>query len=502
MSDVTAITLFAGAGGWDQGFAACGVSILAALNHNERSLATHALNFPETEQVKTDITQDDPRRFPHATILQASPECRFQSASHGVKLLGQNQPGLWTDREEDDPAIRSRATMYVIHNKGLLLAVEFFLRKELRSALYPDYRWWKGWKWNNMEQIKWEQFPEVANNPLTRAWLVRQAQLSLASNTLKAYGRAMSDFLAFCQRSCICVRDATKADILGYIDDMNQRANPNGDAIRYLHSGVGLANATMQQRLTVVRLFYDYLLEENLRQDLRNPVGKGKYTPGKMFAGRRERALLPHYKRYPWIPGDQEWEAILESVRQEPLRNQLMFLFAYDGALRRSELVALKTQDVVVPYKQLTIREEVAKNGKSRVVMYGQVAQQLLQRYLQQRAEAGIQGGCLFRSESNRNRTKPVTAVSWDKIIERIAQRTGLLHRFTTHTLRHLRLTDLARAGVDLHVINRYAGHQSIETTQLYIHLSGREAAEPVRIRLQDLDRRLEKLLEGEAAHE
>jgi DNA (cytosine-5)-methyltransferase 1 len=111
MNGVTAITLFAGAGGWDLGFAACNVPILAALNHNERSLATHALNFPGTEQVKTDITQDDPRRYPHATILQASPECRYQSASHGVKLLGQNQPGLWTDREEDDPATRSRATM-------------------------------------------------------------------------------------------------------------------------------------------------------------------------------------------------------------------------------------------------------------------------------------------------------------------------------------------------------------------------------------------------------
>ena len=111
MSDVTAITLFAGAGGWDLGVAACGVPILAALNHNARSLATHALNFPATEQVKTDLTQDDPRRYPHATILQASPECRYQSASHGMKLLGQNQPGLWTDREEDEPALRSRATM-------------------------------------------------------------------------------------------------------------------------------------------------------------------------------------------------------------------------------------------------------------------------------------------------------------------------------------------------------------------------------------------------------
>ncbi len=111
MSGVSAITLFAGAGGWDLGFAACGVPLLASLNHNKQSLATHALNFPATEQVRTDITQDDPRRFPHATILQASPECRFQSGAHGLTLLNQNQPGLWTDCEEEDPSFRSRATM-------------------------------------------------------------------------------------------------------------------------------------------------------------------------------------------------------------------------------------------------------------------------------------------------------------------------------------------------------------------------------------------------------
>lgn len=111
MSNVTALTLFAGAGGWDLGVAACRIPILAALNHNKRSLATHALNFSKTEQVLTDITHDDPRRYPHATILQASPECRYQSASHGLPLLDQGQPGLWTDREEDDPATRSRATM-------------------------------------------------------------------------------------------------------------------------------------------------------------------------------------------------------------------------------------------------------------------------------------------------------------------------------------------------------------------------------------------------------
>ncbi|WP_349345469.1 hypothetical protein [Streptomyces rapamycinicus] len=42
---------------------------------------------------------------------------------------------------------------------------------------------------------------------------------------------------------------------------------------------MGLANATIQQRLVPVRLFYDFLMEEGLRES--NPVARGRYTPGR-----------------------------------------------------------------------------------------------------------------------------------------------------------------------------------------------------------------------------
>ena len=89
-----------------------------------------------------------------------------------------------------------------------------------------------------------------------------------------------------------------------------------------------------------------------------------------------------------------------------------------------------------------------------------------------------------------------MTADTWDKIVERIAKQANVHHRLTTHTFRHLRLTDLARSGMDLHAIAQYAGHRSLETTKLYLRLSGRETAERVRICLQDLDKRLERLRE------
>src|SRR6266702_4256095 len=55
------------------------------------------------------------------------------------------------------------------------------------------------------------------------------------------------------------------------------------------------------------------------------------------------------------------------------------------------------------------------------------------------------------------------TLVMWSKVVESIADRAGV-PRFTTHTPRHLRLTHLARAHLDLHQIATYAGHKSLQT--------------------------------------
>lgn len=348
------------------------------------------------------------------------------------------------------------------------------------------------------QRIQWARYPQVSAQAHARHWLATQALLGLADATLAAYGRGANDYLAFCARAAVPVVEASGADIARYVDDMARRPNPRGATVRYLHSGAGLANATMQQRLTVVRLFYDFLIDEGIRQSPRNPVGKGKFTPGRAFAGKRERGLLRRYTRLPWLPGDDEWAAILDAVAVEPVRNRLLLLLAYDGALRRSELVALELRDIAFPHQQLTIRPETTKNGAGRVVMYGDVARDVLARYLEEQAEIVAGGGRLFRSQSNRNRAVGIAPDAWDKVVARLARRAEVQQRFTTHTLRHLRLTDLARAGLDIHAIAQYAGHRSIETTKLYIALSGRETAERVRTTLRDLDRRLERLRSGD----
>lgn len=134
----------------------------------------------------------------------------------------------------------------------------------------------------------------------------------------------------------------------------------------------------------------------------------------------------------------------------------------------------------ILPINLLTVRAENTKNRRSRVVPYSPTTDRLYQAYLIRRRTISRAKGNLFLSESRRNYGDPITRATWSKVIQRVSTQAEV-DRFSTHTLRHLRLTDLARDGWDLHEIATFAGHRSLETTLQYIHLSGRDLAEKVR---------------------
>ncbi len=325
-----------------------------------------------------------------------------------------------------------------------------------------------------MAGVPWDRYPTLAQSPHARSWLTMQAHLNLASSTIDAYGRALEDYLAFTHGRQVDVVSARREHIAAYVRELATRPNPRGATVRMLDSGVGLANATLQLRLTAVRLFYDYLMEEGVRTT--NPVGRGRFTPGSGFGGERDRGLVPRYRKLPWIPTDEQWRALLAIARDEPLRNRVMLALAYDAALRREELCALETGDVDPAARLLRIRAETTKNRQERVVPYSAPTGELYAAYLRHRRDLSRARGPLFLSESRRNWARPVTIWTWTKVVQGLATRAGL-PQFSTHTLRHLCLTDLARAEWDIHEIAHFAGHRSVQTTLLYIHLSGRELA-------------------------
>jgi integrase/recombinase XerD len=313
-----------------------------------------------------------------------------------------------------------------------------------------------------MTEVCWRRFPLVTDYDNAHRWLQFAANIGRARNTIEAYGRALEDHLGFCK---------------------SVGADP-------LTLRVGLSNATIQQRIVAVRSFYEYLVEDGLRE--RNPVHRGE-------SGRRgrqpKRGLVRPIERAPWIPNDLAWASILDACRIESLRNRLMVALAYDGALRREELVQIEIDDLEPAYSLIHLRAETTKGKRARDVAYGTATGQLLVGYLRERGRVfGRVNGRLFLSTSRRNRGAPVGPWSWSKIVDAIAERAGL-PRFSTHTFRHMRLTDLARADWTVDQIAQYAGHRDLSTTMLYIHLGGRELAARFQRSIASIHLQRERLL-------
>jgi site-specific recombinase XerD len=319
-----------------------------------------------------------------------------------------------------------------------------------------------------------EKWPVLGRHVRAAEWLGIWADLGRAPRTIDAYARGLAEYLQVCERDGIDPLDASRVQIAGFVRELTSRPNRRGGNVVALDSGVGLANATLQQRLVPVRLFYDFLVEEGLRES--NPVGRGRYTSG-WRVGDQTRPLVPRMVKLPWIPAEQQWLDVLAVFGAESIRNRLMLALAYDAALRREELCSLRTDDLDPAHRMLRVRAETTKTRRERVVPYSAATGMLLSAYLAHRGTISRARGPLFLSESRRNPAEPLTLWTWSKVVRRVALAADV-PRFSTHTTRHLCLTDLARMGWELHAIATFAGHRSTDSTLRYIHLSGRELSD------------------------
>lgn len=321
-------------------------------------------------------------------------------------------------------------------------------------------------------RINWSRYRYIAGSVEVKKWLTLIANLQQSQNTVDAYGRGVEDFFSFCAGQVIDAKAARKENIAQWVNDLATRPNPRHVERVVTGHPVGLSGATIQQKITAARLFFDFLVEEGIRTN--NPVGRGRYSPDKLSRTVSERGIFRAPKKLPWIPSEDQWQMLLRTINRERLRNKLMLALAYDGALRREELCSLEVDDFDPIHLTLRIRAETSKTKRERMVLYTRSTNSLFNSYLATRPKPSEDTSRLFLSESRRNGGVPVSSWTWTKVIEAIAEQSGI-KRLTTHTLRHLRLTDLARGGLDLKDIAEFAGHRSLNTTRIYIHLSGRE---------------------------
>ncbi|MDU7840218.1 MAG: tyrosine-type recombinase/integrase [Pantoea sp.] len=311
---------------------------------------------------------------------------------------------------------------------------------------------------------------------LAGQWLKILSDLGRATATIKAYRYALTHFFSFCAEREIIPEQASFEDIAGYIRPQ----------LPDMPSAV--ASATLQLRISALRLWYDFLVYQDICS--LNPLPRSG-LPGAVYTG---RGLVPRITRLPVIPDDEQWLRFLMHVSAASLRDRLMLALAYYGALRRAEVTALMLEDIDPAHRLIRIRAETTKNRRERIVCYSPAVAPMLANHFQQLRLAGWRGGALFRSAFDRNHGAPLSFWNWSKTVRKWALDTGL-PQFATHTFRHLRLTHLARSGWKLHELATYAGHRDPRTTQIYIHLSGSDLAGRMAAAVAETDRKVAGLI-------
>lgn len=314
--------------------------------------------------------------------------------------------------------------------------------------------------------------------PIAQEWLKILGNLGRAPATLDAYGRGLAHYLSHCEGSGIEPQSASFEQVTLYI----RQLLPGNDQT--------VANSTLHQRLTAIRLWYDHLVYQGLCEQ--NPVPRGQHAQRFQIPEHSGfvRGLIPRLIKLPNIPTDEEWQHFLGIAAKSSIRDRLMLSLAYCGALRRAELVALRVEDLDVAHRLVSVRAETTKGRSSRVVCYSPDIAPVLMSHLQALRYAGVTKGPLFRSESDRNRGSALTRWTWSKTVEGWA-RSSNLSCMSTHTFRHLRLTHLARAGWKLHELTAYAGHRDPKTTLIYLHLSGADLTAKMAKSVGNLDARM-----------
>ena len=285
-----------------------------------------------------------------------------------------------------------------------------------------------------------------------------RGQRGLSENTERVY---MSDLLSFREyllRNNLSLRDMDRSTLRGYLAWL---ATPQRDG------GKGYERVSVARKLTVLRSFYLFLVQEGLFQSTPVP------------SGRSFRLKLA--KTLPTFLGHKEAERLLEAPDDTTplgMRDKAILEMLYGCGIRLAEIQSMDAGDIDLGQRSVYVR---GKGDKERQVLFGRPAEEALVRYLNEGrplladvAEPGSRPDALFLNRYG----KRLSRRSIETLVKRYSAAAGTRGDVHPHTLRHTFATHMLEGGADLRVIQELLGHSSPQTTQIYTHITKAEALE------------------------
>lgn len=263
----------------------------------------------------------------------------------------------------------------------------------------------------------------------------------LSKNTLQAYRRDLTLFSGFLAGRPLV--SAQELDLQAYFAERHSSTKAS----------------TANRRLTVFKRFYRWALREH----------RMAFDPTLKLQAAKQALRVPKTLT------EAQVEALLNAPdTQEALgiRDKTMLELMYASGLRVSELVELRITQLGLNEGVLRV---LGKGSKERLVPFGQVAAQWLQRYLAgPRAEllGGRQTSDVFVTVRGSKAGSAMTRAMFWSLVKRYAQQAGIHVPISPHTLRHAFATHLLNHGADLRSVQMLLGHADISTTTIYTHIA------------------------------
>ncbi len=278
----------------------------------------------------------------------------------------------------------------------------------------------------------------VIDPPLERFLDHLWVEFGLSENTIAAYRADIKIVQAFLSSRDTDVLDACDVDLL-----------------QFMSKTVAHSPRTIARRLSALRRFFRYLVRE----------GIVAVDPTIRLMAPRIGRTLPHSL------SERDVEALLDAPEINTvlgIRDRTMLEVLYATGLRVSELVNITLTQVNL--RQGVVRV-MGKGAKERLVPFGEVAHNMVERYLNE-ARPQLVRGHMTDAMFPTRRGGAMTRQTFWYAIKKYARQANLTTRLSPHTLRHAFATHLLNHGADLRVVQMLLGHSDISTTQIYTHVA------------------------------
>jgi site-specific recombinase XerD len=158
----------------------------------------------------------------------------------------------------------------------------------------------------------------------------------------------------------------------------------------------------------------------------------------------------------------------------QTLRDRAILETLFSTGLRVSELASLD-RDIDLSRDELTVR---GKGEKLRVVFFSDEAKQAIKAYLDKRDDMDEALFVQYGKNAEKKEGRRLTTRSIERLVKRYAIKAGITKKVTPHVVRHSFATDLLQNGADIRSVQALLGHASINTTQIYTHVTDKHLRE------------------------